>query len=743
MVGSDDLFYIFDYNKNDMSKEKTQTTSRGERSKKFKMPKFPPALVIIFGVLLFVVLLSWIPHKGWVDTGNPIFYFNQEGLFMADKLNPTNIQGIQLGFWDYPATDWMGWNNIQDDDFTITLQLTTAGVKKLDKLLATHTMLLDKDIATIIAEVTMNGIVFNNVVLGLEGDWSSSAINYSGLSFTAISGEHEAEVIFDKVFVPQKLTINTAGDEIFTTNILSGSITSLTGTSLSEKEPFIFNPEPIANDWYNFFGSNYYMGDSQGRYGLLNIPFVLLAGFFKAAGILLFLVCIGAFIKVMLDSGALEAGTASLVNKLKGKELALIPILFVLFCILGTSAGMQEAVLGLIPLIIPFLILAGFDSMTGLLIIVMGTTSGIAASVLNPFSVGAMSAALETGGPIDPIELSNGIIIRVITFTAFATFGSLFVTAYAHRSRKGKEFVLEPDMYEKNIQWAQETLGETQATHTGLTRKQAIGIIIFAGTFLIMLFALLPWLNWFPGLKTNPGWEAFSSLLFAKALFGHWYFVQLAFLFLIAGLILGKVFGMKQKETNKSLAKGALGMYVICMILTTSRAIALVLTYSGLTTGMVAMMFSGGQGGFGGIGLAWVLFPMFTFLALFIPSTSGLAGITGPLIAPIIWLMAQGATDASGAALDPNQMFIVYGCIVLAVYPLAQGLVNMCSPTCGILVAQVKLARVEFGKAFKILIFGAFGTALIGMLIITASIPIMVAGVDLASAGESLPIILG
>ncbi|NOQ50516.1 MAG: hypothetical protein GQ557_02525, partial [Mycoplasmataceae bacterium] len=468
----------------------------------------------------------------------------------------------------------------------------------------------------------------------------------------------------------------------------------------------------LTSDWIDFFNSGYYVSET-GRYGIFNLPLVIIAGFFSASGVLLYIFCIGAFVEVMLQSGTLEAGTASLVKKMKGKEILLIPILFVLFCFGGTAFGMQEETLGLIPLIIPFLVIAGFDTMTGLLIVVVGTTSGIAASVLDPFSIGVMASSLST--PDFEVTVSTGIIIRIIMFIVFATLGSIGCMWYGHRSRKGKDYVLEPEKYEENKEWAKQHLGDIHETHDKMTKRQVIGLSLFAGTFAVMVFSLLPWTTWFPVLVADPNgfWTVFSSLFFDGAVFGEWYFLQLSMMFIIMTYISAWTFQMSVKETNSAVSSGIKGMFGVAMILVLSRSVAIILTYSGITIAMVNLMFQNVVGGeeFSEIALAWILFPIFALLAVFIPSTSGLAGITGPLIAPIINSMAGGQ----------EELFMKYAIVVMVVYPLAQGTINMFSPTTGLVVAQAEASKVSYGKAMPILALCALITMITGMLIISTS----------------------
>ncbi len=687
---------------------KTKVNSQGEKQKKFKMPKFPSAVVILFLVLVFVILLSWIPHKGWVDVSTPLLLFKDEGIYGQN--------GTVL--WGSYSMNGDSFESI--GELQIDIKLNDKGQwALLNFLVGMGVLAPDADISvpeavanTVLAEATINNIV-------LDPKFYQSSINYSNLTFDLVYGGKTFAVSIDRIFQVGTASIGDDGELIGTFGIVSGEM-----SNEAWDEPFSFIASNGKNNFFNFWNTNYYMGDINGTYGLLNIPFIILAGFFNATGVIMYLFCIGAFIEVMLQSGSLEAGTSSLVKTLNGRELLLVPILFVLFCVGGTMYGMQEETLGLLPLIVPFLVLAGFDTMTGLIVVVVGTTSGIAASVTDPFSVGVMSGALQVPEAKDidePIELAiaTGIVIRIIMFLVFAVVGALFSTWYGWRAKKGIDHVAEPTMYEENRAWAQEMLGEAHAAHTGLTKRQMAGLLIFGGTFCMMIFVLLPWTSWFPNLggDSRGFWFMFSSLFYSGAIFGEWYFVQLGCMFIAISLILGRVFGMKQKDTNKAMVSGMKGMFGIAMILTISRSVSLVLSYSGLTTAMIAMMFGGAgveSGEFSGAALVWILLPIFAFLSVFIPSTSGLAGITGPIIGPIIW------------TIGGPQNYAGYAALVIAVYPLGQGIINMCSPTTGLVVAQAEISRVNFGKAFPILAGCAVVTALLGMLVISCAAPIVI-----------------
>ncbi len=464
----------------------------------------------------------------------------------------------------------------------------------------------------------------------------------------------------------------------------------------------------IAKDWFNFGGSNWYVSDN-GMYGIFDTFKAGIAGIFDAFSVVFYIFAIGAFVEVLLVTGSLEAGVGSLVKGLRGKEIILIPTLFILFSLGGTLFGMQEETLGLIPVIVPVIILAGFDAATAYMVIVLGTTTGIAASVLDPFSIGVMAGALNTTDL--PVTIGTGIVLRMVLFFIYTTIGVTFVIWYGLRVHKNNDKSLETkEMIEKNKIWATDTLGNIDEAES-LNKKQTWALVIFGLTFLWMIFTLLPWMDWIPSLATNSFWEGMSSLFFNKVKIGEWYFTELAILFIFSLMLVGKIFNMKTGKIWEHSLRGIKEMIGVALILAGSRTVGIILNYSGSTTTMINVLF-GGISGASPIVLSALLFPLLALMAVFIPSTSGLAGITGPIISEII------------SVLNPsNQKIAVVG--VMALYPLAQGIINMWCPTTGLVITQAEASHTNYGKILPYTLSYSIVIAVAGLSITLLALSIM------------------
>ena len=226
--------------------------------------------------------------------------------------------------------------------------------------------------------------------------------------------------------------------------------------------------------------------------------------------------------------------------------------------------------------------------------------------------------------------------------------------------------------------------------------------------FIWMIFTILPWTSWIPSLGDSEGWSIVSSFFFRNVLFGEWYFMQFTILFTITTIVIAKMFRYNTKQTFDVFKTAVNDMMGVAIVLIFTRIISTVLTYSGLTIQMVNTLFpSGGEEN--PFMLLVIILPLFLLLAIFIPSTSGLAAITGPIIGEII------NTSTS------NTLLLT---IVLMVYPLAQGVINMCSPTTGLILVQAETSKVNFSKSLPYLCAYAGTILIVGLAIILTIIGI-------------------
>lgn len=447
---------------------------------------------------------------------------------------------------------------------------------------------------------------------------------------------------------------------------------------------------------------------SQSMVGIFDVFKALFGGYFMAWDVAFYLVGIYALVIVLMESETLKSGVSSLVKGLNGRELLLIPTLFILFSLGGTLFGMQEETLGLLPVIVPVLILAGFDAATGMMVATIGTTTGIAASVLDPFSVGVMAEGLDT-------TIGTALIERMLMFILYTALGATFVTLYASRVRKNPNKSLEKEREIENKEWAKKTIGNVSELKT-MSRPQKFALLVFALSFVWMIFVIMPWTVWFPDLGNNSGWLTFSNFFMGGVLIGDWFFVELGIVFVAATILTSTFFKYSGSKILSIFKTSFIDMFGVITIIAFSRAISAIMSGTGLTYGMIYGMGADGLTGDHVVSFSMVWLLIFTLMALFIPSTSGLAGVTAPIVGGVISTASESGKEIMRVG-------------ILMVYPLAQGTVNMFSPT-GTAVIQADQSKVSYGKVFPYLIGFASvllvigGISIFGLLAIENSLGI-------------------
>ena len=213
-------------------------------------------------------------------------------------------------------------------------------------------------------------------------------------------------------------------------------------------------------------------------------------GFEDAVDVAIFIMVLGGFLAIINRTEAFETGIKVLVQKLKGRELVLIPILMLIFSIGGTTYGMLEETVGFYVLLAAAMMAAGMDPLVGSAVILLGAGSGVLGSTINPFATGAAISALP-----EAIKVNQGLIILIATFLWLTTLliSIFFVMRYAAKVKadKGSTFL---SLREQNA--AEKKFGKFSAKmdkEIKLSQKQKITLVLFALTFVVMIVGFIPW----------------------------------------------------------------------------------------------------------------------------------------------------------------------------------------------------------------------------------------------------------
>ena len=389
-----------------------------------------------------------------------------------------------------------------------------------------------------------------------------------------------------------------------------------------------------------------------------------------------FILMVGGFLGVVNKTGALDTGIASVVRKNKGREKMLIAILIPLFALGGSTYGMGEETMAFYPLLIPVMIAVGFDSIVAVAIILIGSQIGCLASTINPFATGV---AADAAG----VSIADGMIWRIIQWFILVGMSIWFVYNYASKIEKDPSKSLVADKAEEHKEFFQ-----LQNSGEELSKRQRNVLTIFTLTFVIMILSLIPWEEFGIKLFTNINtWLTTMPILggaIGKTMgaFGTWYFPEITMLFIMIGVLVAIVYRMSEDDFLSSFLTGAgefLGVAIICAI---ARGIQVIMN-GGMIT---ATILHWGETGLSGLSsqvfiiLAYIFYLPMSFL---IPSTSGLAGATMGIMAPL------------------GQFSNVPAHLVITAFQSASGILNMISPTSAIVMGALELGRGDLGTWWK------------------------------------------
>ncbi len=347
-----------------------------------------------------------------------------------------------------------------------------------------------------------------------------------------------------------------------------------------------------------------------------------IAGFVDAIDVTLFVLVLGGFLGIVGKTKALEAGIGKIVKKLKGKELIMIPILMTLFSVGGSTYGMAEETIAFYALVVGAMMAAGFDAMVGAAVILLGSGVGVLGSTVNPFSVGVAIDTLKEAIPGIEINQAIIIVLGAVLWLTSLVISIVFVMRYAKKVKENKKASIL-SMEEKAA--SKKDFGKATEETFELTTKRKITLCIFATSFIVMILSLLPW--WSFGVDIFAG----RTNILVGCDFGDWYFQELSAWFLIVSIVIGIFYRLKEKEIVESFITGASDMMGVVLVIAVSRGISVIMADTGFGNFLLeraAIMLEGINGGLF-TGMSYVIYIMLSFL---IPSTSGLAGASMPIM---------------------------------------------------------------------------------------------------------------
>lgn len=388
-------------------------------------------------------------------------------------------------------------------------------------------------------------------------------------------------------------------------------------------------------------------GDTDLRQGLTAIASAPMKGIINAADVVAFVLVVGGAFGIILQTGSIDRALAALAGKLKNRGILLIPIAMVIFSLGGSTFGMSEEIIPLYAIFIPLMFALGFDSMTAILILFLGTQIGYVGSTVNPFSVLiAQGVAGVQGNP--------QLWLRFIEWVVFTAISIGFTMWYARRVKKNPE---------KSAVYANDLINREQFV------KESDGAAV--------VFTLRD--KWIIG-----GFIATLGLIVWGILSKGWYMTEIGALFFAFGIFSGLITGMKQKELAENFVKGCGEFIYAAVIIGLARGI-LVVAEDGMIIDTILNGLANLLEGLPSYLFTTIMLLVHNIITFLVPSSSGEAALTMPVLAPL------------GDLVGINREAVV------TAYQFGNGLTNLISPTGGVLLAGLAIARINFGQWLKVI----------------------------------------
>ncbi|MBO1512922.1 YfcC family protein [Metabacillus sp. BG109] len=387
---------------------------------------------------------------------------------------------------------------------------------------------------------------------------------------------------------------------------------------------------------------NSYQRVEQTPVGLTDFMTAIPRGLVAAGEVVFFTFIIGGIFVVIRKTGLIEIGVDRLTRKFATRSIVLIPVLMVVFATVCSLIGTQELSLVYVPVILPLMIALGYDSMVAAAVALVATTAGFMTGFLNPINTGL-------GQKISGLPVFSGIELRFIAFVVFALVGILYIIRYAQKVKRNPETSL---VYEEDSSKRSVYLNKTAVDKRRATTRQKVASVILLGFF---------------------------SLLVYGVLMKGWFMLEMAGLFIIMGIVIGLIAGLKLTDICEGFNEGFREVLVGAIIIGIARAVAVVME-DGQVMDTIVNSLGSVVGEFPAVFSAIGMFFVQMLFSFLVPSGSGQALVTMPILAPLSDLI--GVTRQTA---------------VLA-YQFGDGLGNILFPTSGYFMATLALAGVSWQK---------------------------------------------
>ena len=390
-----------------------------------------------------------------------------------------------------------------------------------------------------------------------------------------------------------------------------------------------------------------------------------LKGIIQVADIIILVLFIGGLVAIVNYTGAFEAGIYRLSKLLKGKEYTLIIIVTCLIAAGGTTFGLAEEIIAFYPILIPIFLAAEYDALVALACIYIGSAIGTMASTINPFST--IIASNSAG-----INWTTGIYGRFTMLIIGLIICILYIIRYAQRVKKDptKSIIFsQKEMIEEMF------LFNNSSEKINFTFRLKMVLSVFILCFIIMVYGV-------------------SNL--------DWWFLEMTGIFFVGALLIGFICKINETIFVDTFIKGAKDLLGVAFIIGIARGVTILMEDGLISDTLLFYSSSVTEGMNKGFFINSMMF-VYSGLSFFIPSSSGMAVLTMPILSPL----------ADGVNVGRES--------VVNAYLFGIGLFNFINPT-GLILASLAIVKVGYDKWLKFVLPLVLILALVSMIFLTVTV---------------------
>lgn len=359
-----------------------------------------------------------------------------------------------------------------------------------------------------------------------------------------------------------------------------------------------------------------------------------------AVEIIMFVFLIGGVICMMRATGAFDALIGSAIRAFGERSNLLIIGTITLFSVGSGVMGMAEEYVPFIALLVTMSLALRLDAIVGIAIVFIGYAVGYGCAPINPFTV-----IIAQG--IAGVPLSSGWLFRICLGVICLAVGIHHLLRYCKKIRNDPSQSLVADIDYSS--------GFKLADDVPFTLRRQLVLGLFGLAILVFVYGLKYW---------------------------DWYLMELSAVFLALGVVVAIVGGLSPNLAAQKFCEGAAELTTTALLIGFARTIEIVLVDGQIIDTVVhgiATSLSGMGKEVGAVGMLFVQ----TICNFFIPSGSGQAYVTMPIMAPLA-----------------GELGIEKQVAVLA-YQIGDGFTNVITPTNAAFMGMLAMARVPYDRWLK------------------------------------------